>query len=145
MLRSLLITVAILALLVGCEDSENLRVRDTTSKLVGTWQREDAGNIRAQRTLVLASDGKFVEKIDIVQSDQTLRRVEFAGEWSYDGTNLKLRFFQENGRKYSGGSMRFATSPLLSVNAAEFVVDDSFAKTKATYRRTAGVHAGSQL
>ena len=62
--------------------------------------------------------------------------MEFAREWSYDGSNLKRRFLQENGRQYSGGGMRFATFPLLSVNSAEFVVDDRIAKKKVTYRRT---------
>ena len=62
--------------------------------------------------------------------------MEFAREWSYDGSNLKRRFLQENGRQYSGGGMRFATFPLLSVNSAKFVVDDRIAKKKVTYRRT---------
>ena len=62
-------------------------------------------------------------------------RHEYAGEWSYDGTNFKRRYLQENGRQFSGGKIRYATFPLASVSPSELVVDDKIQGSKVIYRR----------
>jgi hypothetical protein len=137
MFRPLFVSALLsLALLAGCDSAESLRIEDTRSRLVGTWLREpDADSVPSRRLLVLGAEGKFTERIVVSPQGSPAGRRELAGEWSYDGTNLKRRYLQENGRQFAGGSMRFATFPLLSVGRAELVVDDKIEGRPVTYRR----------
>lgn len=41
----------------------------------------------------------------------------------------------ENGRQFSGGKMRYATFPLVSVGRSELVLDDNLRGSQAPYRR----------
>lgn len=128
--------IVIPLLLGGCDSAESARVDETRAKLVGTWQRtveSDSG--KGRRVLTLGRDGKFTDRSERVSSDGAPERQEYAGEWSYDGTHLKRRFLQENGRQFSGGKMRYATFRLKAVSASEFVVDDNIEGRDVTYRR----------
>lgn len=139
MFRPLLLSSFLsIALLAGCDSAESQRIEDTRSRLVGTWLREpDADSVPSRRLLVLGADMKFTERIVVSSRGSAAERRELAGEWSYDGTHLKRRFLQENGRQFAGGSMRFATFPLVSVGRAEMVVDDKIEGRPVTYRRVA--------
>ena len=138
MARALLISVVALLLMTGCENAESLRIEETRTKLVGTWLREDSSEGgKTRRVLSLGADGKFVDRILITSEDGRSERREFAGEWSFDGKNLKRRFLQENGRQYSGGGMRYATFALVSIGSSEFVVNDNIVGREASYRKTA--------
>lgn len=136
--RSFLATTLALVLLTGCNDPESLRIAETRTRLVGTWY-EEAGNgtVTARRVLSLRAEGKFTDHIVRSVTGSAPERKEFAGEWSYDGTNLKRRYMQENGRQFSGGGMRFATFPLKSVTASELVVDDNVQGRESRFRRVA--------
>lgn len=125
-----------IVLLTGCDNAESQRIEDTRSRLVGTWLREpDADSVPSRRLLVLGPEGKFTERIVATSQGGPGERRELAGEWSYDGTHLKRRYLRENGRQFAGGSMRFATFPLVSVGRAEMVVDDKIEGRAVTYRR----------
>ena len=50
-------------------------------------------------------------------------RTQLAGTWL------------ENGRQFSGGEMRYATFPLVSVGRSELVLDDNLRGSQAPYRR----------
>lgn len=137
MIRALFISITAVLLLASCENAESLRIEETRTKLVGTWVREDnAEGEKARRVLSLGADGKFVDRILITSSDGQSERKELAGEWSYDGINLKRRFLQENGRQFSGGGMRYATFALVSVGASEFVINDNIVGREVSYRKT---------
>ena len=137
MIRALFISITAVLLLASCENAESLRIEETRTKLVGTWVREDnAQGEKARRVLSLGADGKFVDRILITSSDGQSERQELAGEWSYDGINLKRRFLQENGRQFSGGGMRYATFALVSVGASEFVINDNIVGREVSYRKT---------
>lgn len=135
--------IVILLLFAGCDSTESVRIDETRAKLVGTWQRGvelDSG--KGRRVLTLGKDGKFTDRSDRVGSDGSPERQEYAGEWSYDGTYLKRRFLQENGRQFSGGKMRYATFQLKAVSASEFVVNENIEGRDVTYRR---VSEGTKL
>jgi hypothetical protein len=122
----------------GCDNAESLRIDETRTKLVGTWLREDiVEGEKSRHVLSLGADGKFVDRILFASKDGQFERREFSGEWSYDGTNLKRRFLQENGRQYSGGGLRYATFSLVTDGSSEFVVNDNIVGREASYRRTA--------
>ena len=128
--------VLVAAIVSGCESAESARVEDVRGKLVGTWLTEaESGPQKLRRVLALAGDGKFTDHIVIATAGQREERVEFSGEWSYDGANLKRRFLRENGRQYSGSKIRFATFPLVSASSSEFVVDDNIQGAKVAFRR----------
>ncbi|BEU97200.1 hypothetical protein ACDW_29050 [Acidovorax sp. DW039] len=138
MTRALFIFFLILLFMTGCENADSLRIEETRTKLVGTWLREDnVEGEQARRVLSLGADGKFVDRILVTSQNGRSEHREYAGEWSFDGTNLKRRFLQENGRQYSGGGMRYATFALVSVSSSEFVVNDNLVGRMVSYRKTA--------
>jgi hypothetical protein len=136
-IRALLSTVLLaVTALVGCSRAEDARIEETRAKLVGTWLEEaEPDTTSARRILSLKADGKFTDEVEIPGPDAPSERRLLAGEWSYDGVNLKRRYLQENGRQFSGGRIRYATFPLSAVTQSEFLVDDNIRKRQARYRR----------
>ena len=87
---------------------------------MGTWLREiDAPIGKGRRVLVLTADGKFSEELLAHLKDGRTGRETRGGEWTYDGTNLKCRYTQENGRQLSG-NFNFATFELTKLTTSEF-------------------------
>jgi hypothetical protein len=126
------------AVLAGCGDPEAARIDEARARLVGTWLMEsESGFVKSRRVLSLAADGKFVDRESVATGNEPVQRQVYAGEWSYDGMNFKRRFLQENGRQYSGGKIRFATFPLVSVSDRELVLDDNIRGERIAYRRVA--------
>ena len=124
------------ALLAGCDSAESVRIEEARAKLVGTWLEEVAAeDAKSRRVLSLGTDGKFIDRIVLSVPGAPAQRRELAGEWSYDGTNLKRRYLRENGRQFSGSGMRYATFPLRSVTQSELVVDDNIRGKEALWRR----------
>ncbi|OOG42239.1 hypothetical protein [Polaromonas sp. A23] len=125
-----------LALAAGCDNEESARTDETRAKLVGTWLREaESGGVKSRRVLSLSQDGKFADRIHATAADGQSERLDYAGEWSYDGTNLKRRYLQENGRQFSGGKIRYATQPLVSVSSSELVTRDNAGGIELVYQR----------
>ena len=120
----------------GCDSAESVRIDETSAKLVGSWQTiVEPESLNGRRLLTLQKDGKFTDRSERIAADGAVERQEYAGEWSYDGTNLKRRFLQENGRQFSGGKIRFATFQLKAVSVSEFTVNDSIKGRDVTFRR----------
>ena len=128
--------LVVCALSSGCDSPDNARIEEARTKLVGTWLREvDEGSVKARRVLVLAADGKFTDHVLTATAGEAPEHRELAGEWSFDGTNLKRKYLRENGRQFSGGALRYATFPLLSVTQSELVVKDTIQGRDAGFRR----------
>lgn len=127
---------AAVALLSGCDSAQVARTEQVRTQLAGTWLAEaESGKVKVRRILSLGADGKFSDRVVVTSSGEGDEQHEYGGEWSYDGTNLKRRFLRENGRQYSGGKIRYATFPLISVSASEFVVDDNVQGMNVVFRR----------
>lgn len=138
MKKTLAGVLAALALVAGCADAESRRIEETRAGLVGTWLREtQAEGARLRRVMVLAPDGKFVERAQRLGHDGREEKLEFAGEWSYDGTNFKRRYLQENGRQFAGGGFRYATYQLTSLTPSGFAARDHVAGGEIAYQRVA--------
>jgi hypothetical protein len=121
-MRSVLLIVVLLSGFLGtaCEDVQARRAIEGREKLVGTWFREiDAPIGKARRVLVLSPDGKFSEELIAQLNDGRTGRETRAGEWNYDGTNLKRRYTHEDGRQLSG-NFNFATFELRTLTSSEF-------------------------
>ena len=139
-LMNLTLLAALLALMLmgGCDNAESIRTDETRVKLVGTWLMEaESGGVKSRRVLSLDQEGKFAERIHAPASDGQSERLDYAGEWSYDGINLKRRYLKENGRQFSGGKIRYATQPLVSVSSSELVTRDAAGGIELVYRRVA--------
>lgn len=135
---NLLTTLAFL-LIGGCDTQQDIRIEQTRAQLIGTWREEaDSDNDVEQRLLTLGSDGKFKVELQVVTSSASRERLELGGEWTFDGTHLKRRFLQENGRQFSGGKIRFATFPIQQVTESSFVMEDNIRKRLVKYHRVEG-------
>lgn len=134
----LLFALLTLALVAGCSNEESARSDETRATLVGTWLREaESAGMKSRRVVFLGQDGKFADRIHTKAADGQSERLDYTGEWSYDGTNLKRRYLQENGRSFAGGKIRYATQPLVSVSASELVTRDTAEGVELVYRRVA--------
>ena len=134
----LLLALLIALLAFGCKDAESTRIEEVQARLQGTWLLEfESGGQKVRRMLALGKDGKFNDRLEVTSPGQGAERLEFAGEWSYDGMNLKRRFLSENGRQFSGGKIRFATFPLTTVSVKELILEDNIQGKKLTFQRTA--------
>jgi hypothetical protein len=134
----LVIVVLLLGLgLGGCEDAQALKAQETSQRLVGTWLREiEVDGAKGRRVLVLGSDGKFSETLGVEFADGRKGREERAGDWSYDGTNLKRRYTHEDGRQLSG-NYYFVTFALTSFTGSEFEGRNYVQGEEVRYRKVA--------
>lgn len=107
--------------------------------MVGSWLVEATSpESKSRRLMVLGADGTFTDEVQVTRADGLSERVEYGGEWSYDGTNFKRRFLRENGRQFGGSRIRYATFPLLSVSSSELLATDTVAGGQVTFRRVPG-------
>lgn len=111
--RPVLLVALLCALsLPSCEDAGAVKAQEVSRQLVGTWLREmETQGSKGRRVLVLGADGKFNEALVVELPDGRKAGETRAGDWSYDGTNLKRRYTHENGRQVSG-NFNFGTYAL---------------------------------
>jgi hypothetical protein len=134
-MKRVAISVALLALLGACGQNVALN-DDPETKLVGTWQhRAEFEGGKVVLTLAVASDRKFVENARFTGADGRTESHEYSGEWSYDGNNFKRRYLTDNGRKFSGGSIRYATLEIASISPKQFVGKDNVRHREFSYDR----------
>ena len=77
-------------------------VQETQQRLVGTWLRDfDEDGVHVRRVLVLGADGHFDEAVRITDGAGAVTEHRHAGEWLYDGTNLKRRYTRMDGGQQS--------------------------------------------
>ena len=107
-------------------------------RLVGTWLREyQEDAIQVRRVLVLASDGRFRESAAVTNAGAPLAEHAHAGVWRFDGTNLKRRYTQTDGRKPAAPMVPFATFEIRFQSPDEFVGLDHVRRRQLRYRRVA--------
>ena len=125
--------------MAACENAESQRIQQVKAQLIGTWQFNGVSDgEQVQRTVHLGQDGKFTDTVRAQPSaDAAAATHQYAGEWSYDGRNLKRRYMSENGRKFSGGALRYSTFALTSVSSSELVLQDNIANEERRYQRLA--------
>lgn len=124
-------------LLVACDsppvDSPDETVR---RRLVGSWLREyEQDGARVRRLLVLAPDGHFRETARVVDASGAVTQHAHAGEWTFDGTNLKRRYTSFDGKQPAAPTMPYATFELRFESNREFVGTDNVRKREVRYRR----------
>jgi hypothetical protein len=114
-------------------DQANEAVRD---QLVGTWLRayEENGTL-VRRILVLNADGKFREMVSIVEPGATVLRKSHAGDWLFDGTNLKRRYSSINGEPVRAPAAPLATFEVTFPTRSEFIGTDHVHKRDVRYQR----------
>jgi hypothetical protein len=131
----LLAAAVVVALLAACS-GEATGDGEPQSKLVGTWQQDfEFQGAKGHLVLALGADRKFTESIELLEADGRTQRQDYAGEWAFDGTQFTRRYLQENGRRYSGGKLRFATLDVTSVTGKEMTGKDNLRGEVVVYRR----------
>jgi hypothetical protein len=127
------------AFLAGCgSPPDESAVQDTRDQLVGTWLREyDEDGVKIRRILVLASDGHFAEQSRVTELGVVEVVHNHAGEWTFDGTNLKRRYTSVDGKQPSAPAMPFATFEIHFDSRNEFTGIDRVRRRQVQYARVA--------
>jgi hypothetical protein len=138
--RRLAAAMALTGLLLGACNSPPADSPDEAVQqlLVGSWLRQyehDGAQIR--RLLVLEPDGLFRETARVVDRGGVVTEHAHAGEWTYDGTNLKRRYTSFDGKQPSAPTMPYATFQLRFESRNEFVGTDNVRKRELHYQRVA--------
>ncbi len=123
--------------LSGCEPSPAGASDDATrERLVGHWLRDyDEGTLRVRRLLVLQADGQFRESVRAVDASGQATTLENQGEWLFDGTNLKRRYKQLDGKAISAPFLPFATFEIRFESSRAFMGLDHVHKRSVHYQR----------
>jgi hypothetical protein len=124
------------ALLAACgnppDDSPQRRIEE---RLVGTWLREyREGSTDVRRVLVLGADGHFRELASVHAGEAVIEHVH-AGDWIFDGTNLKRHYTEIDGQRPARPVIPFATVQLQFPTPDEFVGVDNVHRREVRYRR----------
>ena len=115
------------------DDSVQQQVQE---RLVGTWLREyHDGSAKVRRVLVLNSDGRFSERAVATAAGALVAEHSHAGEWRFDGTNLKRRYTRMNGRKPSAPTVPFLTFEVRFESPDDLVGVDNVRRHQVRYRR----------
>ena len=107
-------------------------------RLVGTWLREyEEQGVKVRRVLVLEPGGRFTETARVTEPNASPAQHVHAGEWLFDGTNLKRRYTSVDGRPPAAPTMPYATFELKFPSRNEFVGIDRVRGRELQYRRVA--------
>lgn len=146
MLRSLvtrsLSLAAVFAAALGCcacnSPPDDTSAEAVAQRLVGTWLREyEDDGFKVRRVLVLDSAGRFTEFSRITERNTSDAQHSHAGEWLFDGTNLKRRYTRVDGKQPAAPAMPYATFELKFSSGNEFVGIDRIHRLQVEYRRVA--------
>ena len=123
--------------LAACDKrSADLPADEVRQRLVGTWLRQiEENGIRVRRILVLEPDGQFREMVRIVDAAGAVTEQAHAGEWLFDGTNLKRRYTLMDGKQPSAPTMPYATFQLRFPSKHEFIGTDNVRQREIRYER----------
>ena len=126
---------AVLACACGSPPDDS-PAQQAQERLVGTWLREykdDSASVR--RVLVLAPDGSFREMASVSGTGIPLAEHVHLGAWHFDGTNLKRRYTQMDGKQPSAPIVPFATFEVRFQSRDEFIGVDNVHRRQVHYRR----------
>jgi hypothetical protein len=129
-------------LLPACDDKPGDASLETVQqRLPGTWLREiDEDGVHVRRILVLEPDGQFRERTRVVDATGVVTEHAHAGEWVFDGTNLKRRYTSMDGKQPSAPTLPYATFELKFTSKHDFTGIDHVRRRQVQYRR---VEAGA--
>ncbi|MFC5523844.1 hypothetical protein [Polaromonas jejuensis] len=131
-----LMLAGVLAACIGPPDDS--RAEDVQLQLMGTWLRDyEENGIRVRRVLVLAQDGHFSEMTKATQYDVIVARHDHAGEWHFDGTNLKRRYTLIDGNQPSAPMFPYVAFELRFESRNEFIGTDNVRQRQVRYQRVA--------
>lgn len=125
--------------LVACsEPPADSPVEAVQQQLVGSWLREyTQEGARVRRLLVLGEDGLFTETARVVDAAGAVTDHAHAGQWTFDGTNLKRRYTSFNGKQPSAPTLPYVTYQLKFESKYEFIGTDNIRKREVRYSRVA--------
>ena len=129
---------ALLAAALGACDAPQgeLSRQDIEQQLVGTWLREyTEDGVKVRRVPVLEPGGRFREMVRAGGVGGSLAEHSHAGEWLFDGTNLKRRYTSMDGEQPAAPTVPFATFELKFPGRNEFIGIDRVHKREVAYRR----------
>lgn len=138
--RRLALAITLAGFLLGACDSapDDSPQEVVRQRLVGSWLRDyEQDGARVRRLLVLEPDGRFRETARVVEASGTVTQHAHAGEWTYDGTNLKRRYTSFDGKQPTAPTLPYATFALRFESNREFVGTDNVRKREVRYRRVA--------
>ena len=111
---------------------------DVQQRLVGSWLRDDEERgAHVRRVLVLQPGGRFAETSKATQGDAVLVQHAHAGDWLFDGTNLKRRYTLIDGRQPSAPTFPYAAFELRFESRNVFIGTDNIRKRQVRYQRVA--------
>lgn len=125
-------------LLVSCDHplNDDLSEEVIQDRLLGAWLREfEEKGVAVRRVLVLETDGKFSEKVRIVEAGGAVTAQVHTGLWFYDGTNLKRKYTSMNGKPPAAPTISFVTFELKFVSKNEFIGIDRVRRREVRYQR----------
>jgi hypothetical protein len=93
--------------------------------------------VKVRRVLVLESGGRFLEMSRITELNASAAQHSHAGDWLFDGTNLKRRYTSVDGRQPAAPTMPYVTFELKFPSRNEFVGIDRVRRREVQYRRVA--------
>ena len=125
--------------LVACTDPPaDSPVEAVQQQLVGSWLREyTQEGARVRRLLVLGEDGLFTETARMVDATGAVTDYAHAGQWTFDGTNLKRRYTSFNGKQPAAPTLPYVTYQLKFESKYEFIGTDNIRKREVRYSRVA--------
>ena len=124
-------------LLAGCSNPQgDLLETIMLDRLPGAWLREfEEKGVAVRRVLVLETDGRFTEKVRIIDAGGAVTLQSHAGLWFYDGTNLKRKYTRMNGKPPAAPTIPFVTFELKFVSRNEFIGIDRIRRREVRYQR----------
>ncbi len=124
-------------LLAACNNAPTgLSEEAVQDRLPGTWLREfEEDGIRVRRILVLETDGRFHEMTRITDASGAITEHTHAGQWLYDGTNLKRKYTSMDGKPPSAPTVPFAAFELSFQSSNEFIGVDHVHRREVRYQR----------
>ncbi len=124
------------SLLAACEDPH---VRDVKARLAGTWSAESSehGGV-GRRVLTLEADGHLTESVRLTAPGGAAATESRAGEWSFDGVNLKRKYTHVDGKPLTNAHFIYETHELKSVTATELVASSNVGRGELRLKRGAG-------
>jgi len=134
-LRLAVMLAGVLAAGCGAGPDEAPEVQE---RLAGTWLREYAEDgVKVRRVLVLEPTGHFREMSRIAGRDASPVEHTHAGDWVFDGTNLKRRYTSMDGKLPAAPAVPFATFEIRFVSRNEFIGIDRVHQREVEYHRAA--------
>jgi hypothetical protein len=112
------------------------RTEAVQQQLVGSWLREySQEGAQVRRLLVLGDDGRFTETARVVDAGGAVTEHAHEGQWTFDGTNLKRRYTNFDGKQPSAPVLPYVTFQLKFESKHEFVGIDNVRKREVHYSR----------